>query len=106
MAENGRWDHESGVGFVVSCGALWERRPRGRIFCVVFSMGGRRRSCPKIGWPVAAHPKLGQLLPSSIKTNEKQPQTQSGKAIFCLIVFVFVLLGFHTSNLFKSVNVL
>ena len=77
MAENGRWDHESGVGFVVSCGALWK--------------GGRGEGSFVWFFPWAAG---GGVV-----------ETQSGKAIFCLIVFVFVLLGFHTSNLFKSVNI-
>ena len=78
MAENGRWDHESGVGFVVSCGALWK--------------GGRGEG--SFVWFFAWAAGGGVV------------ETQSGKAIFCLIVFVFVLLGFHTSNLFKSVNIL
>ena len=36
IAGNGRCDHESGVGFVVSWRPLWEGRPRGDIFCWFF----------------------------------------------------------------------
>ena len=38
------------------------REAAGRDLLRVFSMGCRRRSCPKIGWPFAVHPKLGQML--------------------------------------------
>ena len=70
MAENGRWDHESGVGFVVSCGALWK--------------GGRGEG--SFVWFFAWAAGGGVV------------ETQSGKAIFCLIVFVFVLFGFHEAG--------
>ena len=67
MAENGRWDHESGVGFVVSCGALW-KGGRGEVSFVWF-----------FAWAAG-----GGVV-----------ETQSGKAIFCLIVFVCFFIGFN-----------
>ena len=67
------------------------REAAGRNLLRVFSMGGRRRSCPKIGWPFAAHPKLGQKLVLA-----------SRKTMFCLIVFVCVFFGFNSARTWRE----